>query len=345
MGQTATPAKLRQLAAALELEPNAYSRALELAGLLPDRQTWLRGINLFLAALGTALIVAGIAAFFAWNWADMRPMLKFALVEGAIVASVLTAWRMGLDSVVGRSALFAAAFLVGILLAVFGQVYQTGADPFGLFLGWALLVLPWALVGRQAGLWMLVAILANLSLILFWTQVLHPPSGWWQLSQLLGPLVWLSVTILDFRLGSCVFALNIALLALWEYRAWSGADWIRSRWFPRLVALGALSVVLIPTLIIAVGAAMNEEANLSSVSPVLFVGTVAVSLYYYRYKQPDLLILTLSLVGCIMVLTCLFARGLSGIDHGLVLAFAVVAQTAGAAVWLRKVMRDWEKES
>ena len=50
----------------------------------------------------------------------------------------------GLDAVAGRISLFATAFLSGILLAVFGQVYQTGADPYGLFLAWALLILPWA---------------------------------------------------------------------------------------------------------------------------------------------------------------------------------------------------------
>ena len=140
---------------------------------------------------------------------------------------------------------------------------------------------------------MLLAVLANLSLIMYWTQVLYPPSGWWQLSQLLGPLAWLGTTIMDSRLANWVFGLNVAILVAWEFLALRGADWMQARWFPRIMALGCLTVVLIPTLIMAIGAGMGDGANLSFVSPVLFIITVAACFDYYRRRQPDLLILTL----------------------------------------------------
>jgi len=342
MAHEATPAKLRQLAADLDLSEAGYLRALQLAGVLPDRQHWLKSINTFLMALGALLIVAGIAAFFAWNWADLQKLGKFALIESGVVLSVVIAWRMGLDSTPGRSALLAAGVLVGILLALFGQVYQTGADPYGLFLGWALLILPWVLIGRQAGLWMLLAVLANLALIMYWTQVLHPPAGWWQLSQLLGPLAWLGTTIMDSRLANWVFGLNIVTLVTWEFLALRGADWMQARWFPRVMAFGCLTIVLIPTLIIVIGAGLGDGANLSFVSPVLFAATVGVCFVYYQIRQPDLLILTLCIFGCIMVITSLVARQVGGFNDGLLLAFVIIAQTAGAAFWLRNISRRWE---
>ena len=48
-----------------------------------------------------------------------------------------------------------AAVAVGALLAVFGQTYQTGADPFELFLTWALLIVPWTLAARFEPLYLL----------------------------------------------------------------------------------------------------------------------------------------------------------------------------------------------
>jgi uncharacterized membrane protein len=237
--------------------------------------------------------------------------------------------------------LLTAGVLVGVLLAIFGQVYQTGADPYGLFLGWALLILPWVLIGRQAGLCMLLSALANLALILYWTQVLHPPAGWWQLSQLLGPLAWLGTTLTDSRLAGCVFALNAAILVAWESQAARGASWMQSRWFPRVTALLCFTVVLIQTLWIAVGAEISVGAIWSS--PLLFIATVAAFFSYYRDRQRDLLILTFGLVGCIMVMTSLIAR--SGFDDGLMLAVVVIAQTAGAAYWLRSILSGWETAS
>ena len=121
---------------------------------------------------------------------------------GIVAGVALSAWR-GLDSGPGRIALLAAGFLVGVLLAVYGQVYQTGADPYGLFVTWGLLIVGWALIGRQAGLWMLTLVLANLSVILYWTQVLYPQRLG---ADFLGPLVGLTGTFTDPRLADLVFA-------------------------------------------------------------------------------------------------------------------------------------------
>ncbi|MBC8290414.1 MAG: DUF2157 domain-containing protein, partial [Planctomycetes bacterium] len=43
----------------------------------------------------------------------------------------------------------------GVFLAVFGQVYQTGADEWLLFAGWAGLILPWTALSRFEALWIL----------------------------------------------------------------------------------------------------------------------------------------------------------------------------------------------
>ena len=136
----ATSVRLRHVAGRLRFSEETYARAREIAGLAPDAGEWRGLIDRFLLAFGAALIVAGVTAFFAYNWAGLHKFWKFGFIEVGIVAGVgLSAWR-GLDSGPGRIALLAAGFLVGVLLAVYGQVYQTGADPYGLFVTWGLLI-------------------------------------------------------------------------------------------------------------------------------------------------------------------------------------------------------------
>lgn len=343
-GTTAAHASVHELATALALDEAAYTRAVELARLSPEKSDWLRYLDRFLTAVGVLPIVAGITAFFAWNWADIHRMAKFALIELGLVAAVLLAWRFCIDSIGGRASLFAAAFLVGVLLAVFGQVYQTGADPYGLFLAWALMILPWALVGRQAGLWLLLQVLLNLTLIMYWTQVLHPPSGFWQLARLLGPLVWLGTTVLDWRLASWLFGLNALALVLWEIAAARGMQWLQGRTCPRIIALIAFYTVLGPTLVVIFAATEGFNIHLSVVSPVLFAAALAVSLWYYQYRKPDLFMLTAALFGAILVIMACAIRYLfEHIDDMLfLLALLLIAQVAGAAYWLKGVSRRWE---
>lgn len=341
MGQTGTPAthgSVHDLAVALALDDVAYRRAVDLAGLVADRGDWRRYLDQFLVAVGALLIVAGITAFFAWNWAYLHQMAKFALIQGGIVAAVLIAWRLQLDSIGGRASLFAAAFLVGTLFAVFGQVYQTGADPYGLFLVWAVLILPLALIGRQPGLWLLFQLLLNLALILYWIQVLHPPDGWWQVSQLLGPLVWLATTVMDSRLATWLFALNASAIVIWELAANRGIAWLQGRTYPRVLALIALYTVLGPTVVVIFGAASDHRVNIGVVSPVLFAAAVLLTLWYYQYRKLDLFMLTAALFGTILVVMALAIR-LEVIAFGgaLFLAVLLIGQVAGAALWLRSI--------
>ena len=59
--------------------------------------------------------------------------------------------------------LLSAMILVGGLMALFGQTYQTGADPWQLFFNWALLVFPWVLISRFHVMWLVWLGLLNLS--------------------------------------------------------------------------------------------------------------------------------------------------------------------------------------
>jgi uncharacterized membrane protein len=344
--QIASHAAVTEMAIAARLTEAACDRSYEIANLQPDHAAWREYADRFLMVVGATLIAAGIAAFIAWNWADLDRIAKFALIQSGILGSAVLAWRVGLSTIAGKSSLFIVAFLTGILFALFGQVYQTGADPYGLFMAWAILILPLCVIGRQAGLWLLFHVLLSLTVIMYYTQVLHPPEGWWQLAQLLGPLVWLASTAMDSTLASALYALNAIGLVIWEFFTFRGVSWMQGRVYPRLVAFGALSVVLPSTLIMIFGAAFGENAGLHFMSPLLLAITTAVGLWFYQYKRQDLLILTLCLLAAIFVVTSFAIRHVvTGTSSLLFLALLIIAEVAGAAGWLKAVAQRWESRS
>lgn len=342
----ATYSELHDLACRLRLDETAYRRAAELAGLKPDRQAWKRFAEVFLAGLGTALIVAGLAAFVAWNWAGLDRQWKFGLVEAGVLATAVMAWRFRLDTRAGRLSLLALGVLAGILLGLYGQVYQTGADPYALFLVWALLILPLCVIGRQAGLWLVFVILLNLTVILYYTQVISPPGGWWSVGQLFGPLVWLTTTVTDSTLASSLFGLDAIALACWEVGARTRGGWMRGRVFPRLVALLAFGSLLPSSLLIIAGGAAGAEPNLHLLSPALLAIAIGAAYWYYQHVERDLFILTLCALAVILAVTSLATRYLEPTPVVLLaLALLVIAQVGGAAAWLRSVASRWEEAS
>lgn len=329
-----TKGELARLSERLRLDTAAHQRALQLAGLVPTAAGWVGLLQRLLLAFGVAYLCAGAAAFIAHNWAELHRFAKFAGIELALVMAVAVAARRGLDSVGGRASLFAAAVLVGVLLALFGQVYQTGADPYGLFLAWALFLVGWAAIGRHLGLWMLVLILANLSLIMYWTQLVRPPDGWWSLSQAVGPMVWLPLTVTDAGLAGWLFMLNATVLVAWEANALRRSDVAGKRWFPRAIVLAMLVMTTIGTWAFVLEVTPASAAGV--LAPLCFVLLVGGCLWFYTGPRRDLGILTATLAALIVIVTTVFLRAL-GFDDGtaLVLAVLVLGQTIGATLWLK----------
>src|SRR5258708_2400351 len=153
------------------LTASAYDAALSH---ISRQRHWWAWINRSLLFSGAALTLAGIVYFFAYNWSRLPSMAKFSLVEIVLVGCLVGAWKAGLDKIAGQVLLLAASMMVGVFLAVFGQVYQTGADPYELFVGWAVLISAWVLIGRFGALWIMWLVLINISLILYFFQVAEP---------------------------------------------------------------------------------------------------------------------------------------------------------------------------
>lgn len=120
--------------------------------------------------VGTLLVLAGVVFFFAFNWKDMAGWQKLGLINLGLIACLVGAVLRGLDRVAGQALAIGASIFVGVFMVVFGQIYQTGADAYQLFMMWSILILPWVLMSKSLAHWTLWLIVFNLYLVTVWVQ-------------------------------------------------------------------------------------------------------------------------------------------------------------------------------
>ena len=80
----------------------------------------------------------------------------------------------------------------------------------------------------------------------------------------------------------------------WEYAVNRNVAWVQGRTYPRVVGFGALSNVLIPSVVFILGASFGDTIKLGFISPFLYVATSVAALYYYPFRRPDLLMLAMT---------------------------------------------------
>ncbi len=253
------------------------------AGLLPgtrylaaaraarDRAYWSVWGRRALLALGLGQFLSGVVFFFAYNWADLSENAKFGIVEGAIALTIIGALLVGPDRLVARMLLIAASVLVGVLLAVIGQTFQTGADAYELFLAWAVLILPWVIASRSAALWLVWFVILQLAVSLFADQVLMT-TGFMSVGQI--------SSLSGLVAGMALAARELAVR--------SGCDWLAARW-TRLVLVGIALVTLFSP---AAGFAVDYyESQDDAISAIVFLAALAALFVLYRRALPDYAVL------------------------------------------------------
>lgn len=132
---------------------------------------WQRFLRLFFISLGVGFTVSGIVFFFAYNWAGLHKFAKIGLTEALLIAATVVVLLPKINDHIKNIILTGASFLVGVLFAVFGQIYQTGANAYDFFLAWTVFVTLWVLISNFAPLWLLYLVLINTTLILYSQQV------------------------------------------------------------------------------------------------------------------------------------------------------------------------------
>lgn len=152
---------LEEVDIAKALQDNVYN----------NKQSWEKFIRLFVISIGVGFTVSGILFFFAYNWADLHRFIKIGLIEGLLIVATTLVLLPRIKDNIRNIILTGASVLVGVLFAVFGQIYQTGANSYDFFLAWTIFVTLWAIISNFAPLWLIYILLVNTTLILYSQQV------------------------------------------------------------------------------------------------------------------------------------------------------------------------------
>jgi uncharacterized membrane protein len=300
------------------------AQAFQDAGMPPDPAWALRWLSRFGAGAGMSLLLSGVVFFFAYNWADLHKFAKFGLVGGLLLLAGLftlsrpprtLAWQLGLTALV---------VITGVLLALIGQTYQSGANAYDFFLAWTALSLVWVGASRFPPLWLLLLVLLDTTVVLYAVQVR--------------------------RIGS--EGSLLLLLAFLHALSWAGWEWqaLRKeplhapRWMPRLLGLACLVSLAIPALI-----GIYEYSPLRLLALVLWIGLCAGMFLFYQQRIRDLFMLALVMLSGLVLLDTLFLKVVVETRAESAAVFLLASLiTLALTVWsinlLMKINAQWKRE-
>lgn len=348
-----TRASLNALCDAGGISPGAWQKAMEYCGFRPDGKAWLAYWRQLCLLGGALFFVAGVVCFIAWNWGAMTPLARMALTGAVVASSGLGAVLLGPETRLGRVLLLVCGLAVGPMLAVFGQTYQTGAELWELFRVWTAVLVLLALAGRQAGLWFVAWLAANMFGALWLGRALGSPLD--ALVQTLIVPEWLvaiACVVVCWEWAAYRATLRAANKSV--QRAEDGTDhganhaaspateqpWFCSRWMPRMLYFDLVTrtALFLHGLISGLGHSPKFSPMLLSGNFVVVfaVGVAGLSWWWYRTRQPDLFMLASLLAAGAAVLLSAFAEAELFRDTGttaalLLWGLLVTGMTAGLA--------------
>ena len=305
----------------------------------PTKQTWLAFFDKALLVIGAVALVLSLVFFIAYNWMNMGKMGKFALVEGALFITIALYVALSFRQrfqLIRQLLLLIASIITGSLLALFGQVYQTGADTWQLFFGWAILITPWVLIARFPALWLLWLGLVNASLVLYFDVADFAFAN------------YLYQGILQIGL---LAAVNFVALNLWlffiENKRSSQTSIPESVSYTKVdlhwstYVTGLLSTYFITHLAIII---IFDSINILSLSITLVLWASWCAFMLWRFYRSSINLLMLTYLCGSVIAVVMFWAGrllLGNFDAGgfLILALLLIGMSSAAVVWLRKIAR------
>jgi uncharacterized membrane protein len=279
---------IEELSAHQMIDDETREQGLEL---LYPAKNWGLWVSRLLLILGVALILSGIIYFFAFNWAKITPAMKLGSIQIAIFACLAVSYFYGLQRLSGKILLLSAAVLVGVFLAVFGQIYQAGADAYNLFMMWALLILPWVTISEFAALWIVWLVICNIFLVLYWDQAAFPASE------------------TEMMICSYLALFNGLFLGLREYFSTKSVSWLAGQWTRVVLVVPILSYIFIPTLLFVDN---PSHATFSIILGALLAVVIHIAFYIlYRYKLPDMWGLATTILSACIILESAIFKGIT----------------------------------
>lgn len=284
-----------------------------------QKEDWQKFLKYVFIASGVGFTVAGVLFFFAYNWADLPKFVKLGLTQLLIIATTLAVLFIKTNGNIRNIVLTGSAILVGVLFAVYGQIYQTGADAYDFFLGWTIFITLWVLVSNFAPLWLLYILLINTTFVLFIDQV--------------GP-DWSAILILFILfLMNALFLVGAILLS--KYQKVEKVP----NWFLYVISLATLAFS-------TMGIVYSIVDNSGTLGYIFVITAVVfyVAGIYFGLKQKNAFYLSIIQLSVIIIICALILNGVED-GSGIVLTgIFIIASITGVIKNLMNLQKKWNNE-
>lgn len=281
----------------------------------PTEDKWSRFIQILLLTLGIGLMATGIVFFFAYNWDQLDKFIKLGLVQGLVVITIALTLILKIEPLYKNILLSGGAILVGVMFAVFGQVYQTGANAYDFFFAWTLFICLWVFISDFPSLWIFFLGLINLTIYLYWIQVAR---NW------------------DFiYLSAGLFVLNGSVLLISAWLARQKQKKIPD-YFTNLIAI----TTAVWSVLSNVNWIMRPNYSFTEIAPI-----IAASILFYaigiRYGTQQKSVFYLGLIPFCLIIICSAAllRLNEGMEMLLIVTLFIITSVSAVIFNLIKIQR------
>ncbi len=282
-----------------------------------DADKWKKFIQILLITLGFGFAVSGIIFFFAYNWENLNKFAKLGLIEGLISVVILSVLIFKFNELTKNIIVTSAVMLIGVLFAVFGQIYQTGADAYDFFLGWTIFATIWVLISNFAPLWLIYIALINTTIALYTNQVAD--------------------NISDNNLMLILFLLNsLFVFTPLMYQNIFNKSLNIPSWFIKTLCLYA---VYLGTSGLVSG--MFLEFNTDFLYLIIVTAIAFSSGFYYGYQSKNGFLIAIIPFGVIVVIASLFIKISSEFGMFLLVSIFVVASVTILIKYLLYINKKW----
>lgn len=296
------------------------------SSLYPSPKEWLNIAYRFFLSAGLLLLLSGIIFFFAYNWGSLHKFAKLGLVQAGMLGIAIALLVFKPSDFVLKLGLTAISVLVGIAFAVFGQIYQTGADAYDFFFGWTLFVTAWVAIAGFPFLWFFYLLLINLTVSLYLIQVqMH----------------------IDEAILYLVLAfINTVALSIWEYIIKGDrTDWVHS------LLTKIIGAVIITTLTIAMVWMIfdyRRNMGLSFLTVLFYFAVIIGGSFYYIKQSKDIGFMAMIAISVLIVGNSWIINLFGDIFDGglfLLLSFGNIGATIFLVMTLVRINKEWNLEA
>jgi len=289
-----------------------------------DLKSWVKFLKILFITLGLSFTLLGLIFFFVYNWNNLDKFIKFVLVEALLITSISVVLFTKINETTKNIILTAAILLIGVSFAIFGQVYQTGADTYDFFLAWTIFATLWVVVSNFASSWLIYIILINATLFLYAEQVAD------NLSQIL--LVTLLLAI------NFVFVSASLLIPIFK------KDIKIPIWFTNILALIVVSLS-VTGVFLGLFTRSGESINIIILITILSYGLGV----KYSLNEKRTFYIGIIFFALIIIISASFVRGIDNIGDAiivfLILSVFIIVSITVLIRALIKLQKKWSPKT